>query len=98
MTITAIERSISGDEYIELMCLCGENTMCKKRFVVYAKDEEVSTIMKKFEIDILDDGLIMAKMEVKPENEEFPKPSWLGKELTNDESYYSAGAMGSPWR
>jgi hypothetical protein len=35
-------------------------------------------------------GLILAEVELKFEEEEFQKPSWLGVEVTNDHRYYNA--------
>lgn len=46
-----------------------------------------------FEIDVfhgVHEGLIVAELELKSEDETFEKPDWLGEEVTGDERYYNA--------
>ncbi len=46
-----------------------------------------------FEIDIftgINEGLILAELELESENEPFEKPDWLGEEVTGDKHYYNA--------
>lgn len=54
---------------------------------------KVSYENKDWEIDIFkgaQEGLILAELELAFENEEFPKPSWVGKEVTGEKKYYNA--------
>jgi adenylate cyclase len=39
----------------------------------------------------------MAEIELESEDEVFKKPSWLGKEVTNDEKYYNAYLSNNPF-
>lgn len=46
-----------------------------------------------FEVDEFfgdNEGLVIAEVELKSEDEIFEKPDWLGSEVTNDERYYNA--------
>ena len=47
----------------------------------------------KWDIDVFDDvldGLIIAEIELKSEDEDFYRPDWLGEEVTHDPQYYNA--------
>jgi adenylate cyclase len=43
-------------------------------------------------------GLIVAEIELQSEDEAFEKPSWLGKEVTNDERFYNAYLSVKPFK
>lgn len=43
------------------------------------------------------EGLLIAEIELKDENESFEKPSWLGKEVTGDTRYYNAMLIKQPY-
>jgi CYTH domain-containing protein len=43
-------------------------------------------------------GLIIAEIELQSEDEAFEKPSWLGKEVTNDERFYNAYLSVKPFK
>ena len=54
-----------------------------------------------FEVDVFsgeNQGLVMAEIELKFENEIFDKPIWLGKEVTQDERYYNAYLSKNPYK
>ena len=36
------------------------------------------------------EGLIIAEIELNSENSEYPKPNWLGKEVTGQKKYYNS--------
>jgi len=44
------------------------------------------------------EGLIIAEIELKKEDEIFKKPPWLGEEVTADERYMNASLAGHPFR
>ncbi len=44
------------------------------------------------------DGLIVAEVELKTEDEKFKKPDWLGKEVTGDVKYYNSMLMKNPYK
>jgi len=43
------------------------------------------------------DGLIIAEIELKDENQPFPKPDWLGTEVTHDPRYFNSNLVKSPY-
>ena len=53
-----------------------------------------------FEVDEFfgeNNGLIIAEIELKDENEGFLKPKWLGEEVTGNEKYYNAYLSNNPY-
>lgn len=44
------------------------------------------------------EGLILAEVELKRENEDFLKPNWIGQEVTGDHRYYNASLARFPFR
>jgi adenylate cyclase len=49
-----------------------------------------------FEVDVFhgkNDGLIIAEIELSSETEEFEKPEWLGKEVTDKPEYYNSNLI-----
>ena len=54
-----------------------------------------------YEVDVFaadNVGLIVAEIELQSEDEAFEKPSWLGKEVTNDERFYNAYLSIKPFK
>ncbi|MCF0176984.1 MAG: adenylate cyclase, partial [Bacteroidales bacterium] len=66
--------------------LCEPGIIEKKRHLVKAGSHII-------EVDQFfgeNEGLVMAEIELKDENEPFDKPAWLGQEVTGDARYYNA--------
>jgi adenylate cyclase len=79
------ETTIPLDDAITLLQLC-EFIIEKTRYLVPQGDFM-------FEIDEfhgLNEGLVMAEIELPTEETPFEHPSWLGLEVTGDERYYNA--------
>lgn len=88
------EKEIPEDEATALLKLCDEGVIDKTRF-------EVKMGNHVFEIDEFfgeNEGLIMAEIELKSETEDFEKPKWLGKEVTNDIRYYNSYLSKNPYK
>jgi adenylate cyclase len=54
-----------------------------------------------FEIDEFsgdNDGLIVAEVELPTEDAAFPRPSWLGREVSELARYYNVNLIGHPYR
>lgn len=88
------EKEIPLQEAITLLELCEEGVIDKTRF-------EVKMGKHIFEIDEFygaNEGLIMAEIELNSETEAFEKPSWLGKEVTNDNRYYNSYLSKNPFK
>jgi CYTH domain-containing protein len=53
-----------------------------------------------FEIDVFSGenaGLILAEVELATPEESYPKPKWLGKEVTGDIRYYNSQLSKKPF-
>ena len=46
----------------------------------------------------VNDGLIVAEIELQDENEPFDKPAWLGEEVSGDPRYFNANLIAHPYR
>ena len=42
-------------------------------------------------------GLVIAEVELEHEDQAFPKPDWLGEEVTGDPRYYNANLIKNPY-
>ena len=88
------EKEIPAEEAVALLKLCEKGVIEKTRF-------EVKMGNHIFEIDEFygeNEGLIMAEIELKSETEPFEKPSWLGKEVTQDKRYYNSYLSKNPYK
>jgi adenylate cyclase len=88
------EKEIPIAEAKELLKLCEKGVIDKTRF-------EVKMGNHIFEIDEFygeNEGLVIAEIELKSESESFEKPSWLGKEVTNDNRYYNSYLSQNPYK
>jgi adenylate cyclase len=74
--------------------LCDKPAIEKYRFVTEYEGF-------KWEVDeFLGDnaGLVVAEIELESEGQEFPRPGWLGEEVTDDARYYNANLVEKPFR
>ncbi len=88
------EKQIPLAEAEELLHLCETGIIDKIRF-------EVNVGNHTFEIDEFageNEGLIMAEVELRYENEAFEKPDWLGVEVTGDVKYYNSCLSKNPYK
>ena len=77
-----------------LLKICEPGVIDKTRYLVPVGNHT-------FEVDEFygdNEGLILAEVELKSEDEEFEKPDWLGEEVTGDVRYYNAMLMKHPYR
>ncbi|MBX2827551.1 MAG: CYTH domain-containing protein [Flavobacteriaceae bacterium] len=87
------EKEISVQEAEVLIPLCEKGIIDKVRYEVKLKNHI-------FEIDeFLGDnvGLTLAEIELNDEGEDFPKPHWLGDEVTGDVRYYNSQLSKQPY-
>ncbi len=88
------EKDIPFSEAETLLQLCELNLIEKKRYLinfdgfVYEVDEFLEE----------NEGLVIAEIELEEEDQEFTKPSWLGKEVTGDVRYYNSLLAKTPYR
>jgi adenylate cyclase len=88
------EKEIPVNEAEKLLLLCEPGVIDKTRFEVKSGNHIVE--IDKFYGE--NEGLIMAEIELKSENEIFEKPIWIGKEVTNDKRYYNSYLSNNPFK
>lgn len=85
------EKEIPVEEAVRLLGLCAA-TIDKTRYLV-----DVSAHV--FEVDYGEnEGLVLAEVELKAEDEAFEKPEWLGEEVTGDRRYYNSMLLRNPYK
>lgn len=87
------EKEIPYNEALELLQLCEEGIIEKKRYHVKSSNHI-------FEVDEFfgeNKGLLIAEVELKTANEAFKKPNWLGKEVTGKTQYYNSELSKRPY-
>lgn len=88
------ETEIPLMEARHLIQLCEKGVIDKIRY-------EVRSGNHVFEVDEFfgdNEGLVIAEVELKSEDEAFEKPDWLGSEVTNDQRYYNAFLSQHPYK
>ncbi len=87
------EKEIPAEEAKELLKLCEPGIIDKTRYMIKSGKHI-------FEVDEFhgeNSGLIIAEIEIEAENQEFEKPSWIGKEITGDMKYYNSMLVKIPY-
>lgn len=88
------ETEIALADAKNLLKLCESGAIDKIR-------HEVEIGSHTYEVDEFfgdNEGLVVAEIELKSEDETFEKPHWLGQEVTNDERYYNAYLSNNPYK
>ena len=87
------EKEISGTEARDLLKLCEPGRIEKTRYYIRRGSHT-------FEVDEFqgsNQGLVIAEIELKEENESFDHPAWLGEEVTGQTKYYNASLIKKPF-
>ena len=88
------EKELTLPEAEDLFRLCKPGSVDKTRWIVPAGE-------RFFEVDEFhgeNEGLVMAEIELADADESFPKPSWLGEEVTGDKRYYNGYLARKPFK
>ncbi len=88
------EKEIPVEDVKELLKICEPGIIDKTRYLVKVGNHT-------FEVDEFygdNEGLVVAEVELKDENEEIEKPDWLGKEVTGDVKYFNSMLMKNPYK
>ncbi len=88
------EIEIPKEDALSLLKICEPGVIDKTRYHVKVGNHT-------FEVDEFygdNEGLVIAEVELKDENEEFEKPEWLGEEITGDVRYYNSMLMKNPYK
>jgi adenylate cyclase len=76
------------------------DTLCEKPLIEKIR-YRVPYEGKTWEIDVFDGdntGLVVAEIELQDENETFPRPPWIGEEVSDDPRYYNVNLVSNPYR
>lgn len=87
------EYAIPVEDATELLALCEPGLIDKTRYSVQVDAHT-------WDVDVfhgVNDGLIIAEIELSSETEAFTKPAWLGKDVTGDPKYYNARLSQRPY-
>ena len=88
------EKELPLAEAQELMKLCEPGMIDKVRYLVQCGKHV-------YEVDEFygdNEGLVIAEVELKHENESFEKPSFIGEEVTGIVKYYNSFLMKCPYK
>lgn len=82
MTCVELEDRCSRKMYAMIADQCGHRPLVKKRWLGFPNGFTIDEFTNpEF------DWLVMAEIELKSEDEDFPRPDWLGREVTGDPDY-----------
>jgi adenylate cyclase len=83
------EYEIPVEDALAMMHSMELKTLTKTRY-------EIELNQHKWEVDVFEgklEGLIIAEIELRSEDEYFDKPTWLGEEVTFDSNYLNANLI-----
>lgn len=90
------EKEITLEDAKELMTLARTGFIDKTRYLVRNADGVHTWEVDEFYGD--NEGLIMAEVELRSEDDSFEKPEWLGEEVTGDRRYYNSHLTVNPYK
>ena len=89
------EKEIAVEEAEALLSIAEPGIISKSRYLVRADDGHV------WEVDEFygeNEGLTMAEIELKSEDEQFALPPFIGREVTGDRRFYNSHMRKNPYR
>jgi len=103
ITIKGITVGAARAEYEYEIPLADANqmldTLCERPIVEKTRyrlpQDDIVWEIDEFEGD--NRGLIVAEVELKDEQQSYPKPDWLGQEVTGDPRYFNANLVAKPF-
>ena len=87
------EYEIPLQDALELLEICEKPLIEKRRYKIL----EGGFIWEVDEFFGENQGLIVAEVELVNEDQEFPKPDWVGEEVTGDPSYFNSNLIKNPY-
>ena len=87
------EKKISLDEGLDLLKLCKDQLISKKRYYINFKEFiiEVDEFLDK------NKGLYIAEIELNSLNQKLRLPTWIGEEVTGVNKYYNLNLINKPF-
>lgn len=90
------EREIGPEDVKELLRVALPGVIDKTRYLVPAGDGIHTFEVDEFHGD--NAGLTVAEVELSSPDEPFPRPSWLGGEVTGDPRFYNSSLARNPYK
>ena len=88
------EYPIPLDEAVEIMRdLCKKPIIEKHRYEIKHK----GMVWEVDEFHGMNEGLVIAEIELEGEEQEFDMPAWIGDEVTDDPRYYNVNLVNNPF-
>lgn len=87
------ETELAPEDAKLMLEMCEPGKIEKKRYLVKAGNHT-------FEVDEFmgpNNGLVIAEIELKSEDEAFEKPEWLGEEVSGEDKYYNSSLSKIPF-
>ncbi len=88
------EKEIAVSEAEALLKICEETVIEKTRYEI----PEGSYMFEVDEFMAENEGLVIAEIELKNENDPFERPKWLGEEVTGQLKYYNSLLSKKPYK
>jgi len=89
------EYPVPPDEAVIMLDeLCQKPLIEKTRY--YASFQGFTWEVDEFTGD--NEGLVVAEIELEYEGQEFPRPGWLGREVSGENRYYNASLVNYPYK
>ena len=93
MTRTEIETPINSREVETLLKTFCPNIIDKTRYIINCN----GSVWELDQFHGVNEGLWVAEIELSSEDQKFSKPSWIGKEVTNEPHYTNAALSKRPY-
>ncbi len=90
------EKEIGAADAEQLLALCGSERIVKTRHLVPAGDGAHTWEVDEFHG--LNEGLVVAEIELRSEDDPFPRPAWLGREVTGERRYHNSVLLRCPYK
>lgn len=88
------EYEIPRQDADQLLNICEKPLIEKTRFKVV----EAGFVWEIDEFFGKNHGLIVAEVELESEDQEFPRPPWVGEEVTGDPRYFNSNLIKKPYK
>jgi len=93
MTRAEFEYEIPVEDAIPLLKLCHQPIIEKVRYKIHLDN----LIWEVDEFDGVNEGLILAEVELESEEQKVNIPSWAGEEVTGDIRFYNSSLVNNPF-
>ena len=93
MTRAEFEYEVPIEDAIELLQLCNQPIIEKVRYKIHLDN----VIWEVDEFEGINEGLILAEVELESEKQKVNIPKWTGKEVTGDIRFYNSSLVNNPF-